>query len=191
MFSITPSHIIEYLYCPRFTFFEEVMRIPEFQEKEYKVQKGREVHEDKAEQNRAYLRRRLGATDKFINPYLSNGLLRGVVDEALALDDGTMAPLDYKFARWEDRLYETYRTQLYCYAWLIEENYQKPVNRGFLVYTRSKNHVVEVPVSRADIASVKTAAEAIRAIIQKNLFPPATKVRKKCDHCTYRNVCPQ
>lgn len=191
MFSITPSHILEYLYCPRFTYFEYVLRIPEYQEKEYKVLKGREVHEEKSEQNRAYLRRRLGAVAKVINPYLCNELLRGEVDEVLTLADGSMAPLDYKFARWEERLYDTYKTQLACYAWLIEANFDKPVHKGFLVYTRSKNHLVEVPISQGDKEQVRAAAEAIRDIIQKNKFPTATKVRKRCEHCTYRNVCPQ
>lgn len=190
-FSITPSQIIEYLYCPRFTYFEYVLQIPQFEEKEYKVKKGRELHDDRSEQNRAYLRRRLGAVDKLINPYLTNELLRGEVDEVLTLGDGSMAPLDYKFARWEERLYDTYRTQLYCYAWLIESNFGKPVHKGFVVYTRSKNHVVEVPIAPEHIEAVKTAARVIQNIIQKNFFPNATKVRKKCEHCTYKNVCPQ
>ncbi|MCY7328453.1 MAG: CRISPR-associated protein Cas4 [Saprospiraceae bacterium] len=191
MFSITPSHIIEYLYCPRFTYFEYVLRVPQFEEKEYKVQKGRELHTERVEQNRDYLRRRIGVVEKQQEVYLTNGLLRGEVDEVLTLQDGTMAPLDYKFAKWEDRLYDTYRTQLLCYAWLIEENFGKAVTRGYLVYTRSKNHLLEVPIRPGDLAEVQVAAAAVRAIIQENMFPAATKVRKRCDHCTYRNVCPQ
>ena len=138
-----------------------------------------------------YLRRRIGVVDKQMEVYLTNGLLRGEVDEVLTLQDGTMAPLDYKFAKWEERLYDTYRTQLLCYAWLIEENFGKAVTRRYLVYTRSKNHLLEVPIRPADVAEVQAAAAAIQAIIQKNMFPPATKMRKRCDHCTYRNVCPQ
>lgn len=190
MFSITPSHILEYLYCPRFTYFEYVLRVPQFQEKEYKVMKGRDVHALKAEQNREYLRRRIGAVEKQVEVYLTNSVLRGEVDEVLTLQDGTMAPLDYKFAKWEERLYDTYRTQLICYAWLIERNFGKAVTRGYLVYTRSKNHLLEVPISREDIASVQLATTGILQIIQKNTFPAATKVRKRCDHCTYRNICP-
>ena len=190
-FSITPSHILAYCYCPRFVYFEFVLRIPEFQEKEFKVMKGREVHDIKSAQNTEYLRRRIGVADKRINQYLTNDLLRGEVDEVLWLNDGTMAPLDYKFARYEGKLYETYRTQLACYAWLIESNYGLPVHRAFLVYTRSKNHLLEVPVSRADVTAVQTAATEIRQIIEKNRYPAATKYRKRCVHCTYRNICTQ
>lgn len=191
MFSITPSHIIQYLYCPRFTFFEYVLRIPQFEEKNHKVMKGREMHELKSGQNVEYLRRRIGVTDKRINQYLTNPWLRGEVDEVLWLSDGTLAPLDYKFARYEGHLYETYRTQLACYAWLIESNYGMPVHRGYLVYTRSNHFLLEVPIGRKELEQVKSAALAIGRIVQKNEYPKATKVRQRCVHCTYRNICPQ
>ena len=131
MISITPSHILEYLFCPRFTYFEYVLGIPQYEEKFYKVLKGREVHEEKARRHTEYLRKRLGVVNKESNVYLTGNRLRGEVDEVLSLEDGTMAPLDYKFAKYEDRLYETYKTQLICYALLIEANYQKPVEKGF------------------------------------------------------------
>lgn len=191
MFSITPSHIIEYLYCPRFTYFEYVLRIPQFEEKNFKVIQGRTMHELKSMQNKEYLRQRIGVREKRLNVYLTNDLLRGEVDEVLFLHDGSAAPLDYKFAKWEGRLYDTYRTQLACYAWLIAENFGVPVTRGYLVYVRSKHHLEEVPISAADIAAVQAAAQGIRDVLQKNHYPAGTKVRKRCVHCTYRNVCTQ
>lgn len=191
MFTITPSHIIEYLYCPRFTYFEYVLRVPQFEEKNFKVMQGRTMHELKSLQNKEYLRQRIGVQDKRLNAYLTNGLLRGEVDEVLFLKDGTAAPLDYKFAKWEERVYDTYRTQLACYAWLIEDNFGVRVTRGYLVYIRSKNHLVEVPIGAEEVAAVRTAAEGIRSVVQKNLYPNGTRVRKKCEHCTYRNICTQ
>ena len=189
MLSITPSHIIQYLYCPRFTYFEYVLRIPQFEDKHYKVLQGRNMHELKTVQNKEYLRKRIGARDKHVNVYLTNCLLRGEVDEVLFLADGTAAPLDYKFAKWEERLYETYRTQLICYAWLIEENFKMSVTRGYLVYVRSKNHLEEVQITSEDIRTVRLAARGILEIVQKNYYPDGTKVRKRCEHCTYRNIC--
>lgn len=129
--SITPSHIIEYLYCPRFIYYEHVLRIPQFEDRHYKVEKGRNLHDMKLERNKDYLRKRVGAIDKHIDQYLTNELLRGVIDEVLVLNDGTMAPLDYKFAKFEERIYNTYRTQLECYAVLIEDNFQRRVDKGF------------------------------------------------------------
>lgn len=151
--------------------------------------KGRELHDEKLERNKDYLRKRIGAVEKYQEQYLTNELLRGQVDEVLLLQDGTMAPLDYKFAHYDDKIYNTYKTQLYCYAWLIEENFGKKVNKGYLVYVRSKNHLVEVEIAQEDKAKVQQCARAIAGIIVKNLFPAATKSKRRCLSCTYQNIC--
>jgi len=187
--SVTPSHIIEYLYCPRFTYFEYVLCIPQFEERHYKVQKGRNIHDLKMVRNKDYLRKKIGAIDKYSDQYLTNGQLRGKVDEVHLLLDESMAPLDYKFAQFKERIYDTYKTQLYCYAVLIEENFQKEVNKGFLVYVRSANKLVEVPISQSDKDEVRTVVGEVAEIISENFFPKATKYKKRCLTCTYRNIC--
>lgn len=187
--SVTPSHIIEYLYCPRFTYYEYVLCIPQYEERHYKVEKGRQVHDQKLEINKDYLRKRIGVVEKYTDQYLTNELLRGKVDEVLLLNDGSMAPLDYKFAIFEDRIYETYRTQLECYAVLIEENFQKEVNEGFLVYTRSSNKLVEVEIGEGAKMDIKRICQEINEVILQNYFPKATKYKQRCLGCTYRNIC--
>jgi CRISPR-associated exonuclease Cas4 len=187
--TLTPSHIIEYLYCPRFTYFEYVLGIPQHEEKYYKVIKGREIHDEKLEQNKNYLRKKIGVVNKYIDQYLTNPWLRGKIDEVLELSNGTMAPLDYKFAEHKNKVYETYKTQQYCYATLIEENFNMPVNKGFIVYVRSKHYLEEVPISSENKYEIKQCAEAIWKIIDSNFFPTATKYKKRCVDCTYRNIC--
>lgn len=187
--TMTPSHIIQYLYCKRFTYFEHVLKIPQFEEKHYKVLKGRETHEQKATQNIGYLRKRLGVIDKKINQYLTNDLLRGEVDEILTFKDGTMAALDYKFAEYKNRIYDTYKTQLYCYAWLIEDNFKVKVNKGFLVYTRSNNKLIEIPITEKHKNKVKSCANEINSIILGNRFPKGTTYKSRCAGCSYRNIC--
>ncbi len=187
--SVTPSHIIEYLYCPRFTYFEYVAGIPQYEERKYKVMKGRDIHELKMIRNKEYLRKRIGAVDKYEDRYLTNDILRGKIDEVLLLNDGTMAPLDYKFAKYNDKIYETYLTQLHCYALLIEDNFSKKVKRGFLVYVRSKNKLIEVNITDTNISKVQETAKAVINIIENNYYPKATKYKKRCVTCTYRNIC--
>ena len=189
MISITPSHIIEYLFCPRYTYFEYVLDIPQYEEKFYKVMKGREIHDQKLERNKNYLRRKIGAVDKHLDQYLTNSWLRGKIDEVLELADGSMAPLDYKFAEFKNRLFETYKIQQYCYACLIEDNFKRPVNKGFIVYVRSKHKVLEVPISSVMKDEIRNHAEKISKIIEGNYYPKATKYKRRCIDCTYRNIC--
>lgn len=53
--SITPSDIIQYLYCPRFTYFERVLRVPQNEEQYSTVLRGRELHNNRLKQNKRVL----------------------------------------------------------------------------------------------------------------------------------------
>lgn len=189
MTSFYPSQIIEYLYCPRYTFYEYVLRIPQNEEKFYKVMRGRELHDEKLERNKDYLRKKIGVKEKWLDQYLGMEGLRGKIDEVLRLEDGSFAPLDYKFAQWKDKVYETYKQQLYCYAVLIEANFDVVVNRGFLVYTRSRHKVIEIDITPSDKEVIQKSMQKMLEIIQGNKYPKATKYKKRCLNCTYRNIC--
>lgn len=151
--------------------------------------RGREVHEQKARQHTEYLRKRLGVKSKRMNVYLTGAGLRGEVDEVLFLDKQMAAPLDYKFARYDERVYETYKTQLICYALLIEANFDISVEKGYLVYTRSKNKLVEIGITDQDRIKTQKHIRSVFEIIQQNHYPKATKYKKRCVNCTYRNIC--
>jgi len=189
MVSLTPSHIIQYLYCPRYIYFEYVLGIPQFEEKYYLAMKGREIHDEKLQQNKDYFRKRLGVQEKHVDQYLTNNCLRGRLDEVLLLGDGTMAPLEYKFAHYEEKIYATYMTQLQCYALLIEHNFDKKVNRGFLVFVRSSNKLVEIEISEHSKENVRHCSMEIANIIDKNFYPKSTANKIKCLTCTYKNIC--
>lgn len=128
--------------------------------------------------------------DKWLDQYLGMNGLRGRLDEVLRLKDGTYAPLDYKFAEWKNRVFETYRQQLVCYALLIEHNFVgAKVNKGILIYTRSKNKLVEIEINEKDKSAIKKSISEMDEIIGANKFPKATIFKKRCLNCTYRNIC--
>ena len=189
--SITPSEVLEYLFCPRFIYFMNCLGIPQHEEGRYKVQRGREVHQERGGVNQEYLRKKVGCVEKELSVYLSSprNHIRGVVDEVLKLKDGSYAPLDYKFAQFKDRPFKTYRTQLVLYALLIQENYNAEVIRGFIVYTRSRNYLKEVIFSDKDFHRSVEIVEEILTIIQGGIFPRKTRDRIKCVDCCYRNIC--
>ena len=57
---ITPSEVLEHVFCPRFTWFMNVQHIDQHEDTRFKVLKGREVHQRRATANRDYLRRKIG-----------------------------------------------------------------------------------------------------------------------------------
>jgi CRISPR-associated exonuclease Cas4 len=188
---ITPSEIIEHLYCPRFTYFMNCLNIPQHEELRYKVLKGRELHERREKTNTDYLRKRLGVVDKEVSVYIASRLLgvRGIVDEVLHLSDNTLAPLDYKYTEYSDFTFQTHKTQSALYALLIMENYKKPVKKGFICYTRGSNRVKEIIYTEKDFWYAKSVVREIFDVIMKGFFPAKAKSRNKCIDCCYRNIC--
>jgi len=189
--TITPSEVLEYLFCPRYIYFMNVLGISQQEAKRFKVVQGRQVHRQKQIRNRAYLRKKLGVVKREFEVYLSAPRyhLRGQVDEVLTLADGSLAPLDYKFAEWKNRLYAGYRMQLVLYGLLLRENYGKPVQRGFLVYTRSQNLVVPVEIATKDFEKAIDILAAILDISRTGFLPRRTPHKSRCVDCCYRNIC--
>lgn len=187
---ITPSDIIEFLYCKRFIYFMKCLGIPQNEDKRYKVQLGRNLHEKKGGANKDYLRKRIGTVRKLVEvPLISEKLkLKGRVDEVNFMEDGGAAPLDYKFAEYKEYTFKTYKTQMVLYSLMIEEMFGASVIRAFLAYCRGRHKLIELQIT----AEMKS--EAVKVIeeygkVLRGYYPTATRDRKKCPDCCYRNIC--
>jgi CRISPR-associated exonuclease Cas4 len=115
--------------------------------------------------------------------------MRGIVDEVLFLDDGTAAPLDYKYAEYKERTFKNHKYQLTFYGRLITEHFQVPVTRGFIVYTRSRNKLMEVPITERMSSNLDSIMRDLADVVQKGVYPEPTKYRARCGDCCYRNIC--
>jgi len=188
---INPSEVIEYLYCPRFIYYMKVLMVAQHEHRRMLVNKGRNIHNLKLVRNKDYLRKRIGAIDKRQDVYLTSRKLHlvGRVDEVLFLENKKAAPLDYKFAFWDDRIYKTLKIQQVLYALLIEENFDLTVENAYLVYVRSKNKVVELKITDKLKFEAMKIIDEIFDIVQLNYYPKGTKTKSKCSDCTYRNLC--
>jgi CRISPR-associated exonuclease Cas4 len=187
---LTPSDILEHLFCGRFTYFERHLALPEFQERREKVRRGRALHQVREATNRAYLRKRLGVVDKRIDVSLASPRhhLRGRLDELLFFADGSAGPLDYKFARDPGRVYATLRLQSAIYALLIHETFGIPVRRGYIVYTRSQNRVVELTYDPSDFQRIGRTVREIVSVITRGHLPRRAPA-SHCADCCYRLIC--
>jgi CRISPR-associated exonuclease Cas4 len=189
-YSLTATHLLEYLFCPRFTYFEYVLDIPQHEEKRFKVEVGRTIHERARKINPDYLRKKIGVREKKMDVYLAGSRgIRGIVDEILFLDDDTAAPLDYKYAEYKDRTFKNHRFQLVFYSQLIKDNFHVPVKRGFIVYTRSKNKLVEVPIRDTDFDELDKIITGLIDVIVRCKYPKPTRYKQRCPDCCYGNVC--
>ena len=188
---LTPSEVVEHIWCPRFTYFMNVLMIPQFEDRRYKVLKGREVHKRREKENRDYLRKKIGVVNKEQAVYLASPKVRvrGIVDEVLFLDDGTMAPLDFKYTEYKERAFRTHAIQVTLYGLLIEEVYQAEVTRGYVAYIRGGSKVLEVPLSDEIREATDQILDDIFAIIHTGKLPRKTANRNHCVDCCYKNIC--
>jgi CRISPR-associated exonuclease Cas4 len=188
---ITPWEVIQHVFCPRFTWFMNVQQIPQHEDTRYKVLKGREVHLHRETENKGYLRRKIGVVKREDEVYLASPKLRlrGRVDEVLWLNDGTMAPLDFKFTEAREQAFKTHRIQVLLYALLVRETYHQPVTRGYVAYIRGGSKLLEVPLREHDEAEMTSLIDEIFAIIDLGRLPRRTPHRVRCQDCCYRNIC--
>lgn len=188
---ITVSDVIEYMFCPRFIYFMYCLAIPQHEEHRFKVIKGRNVHASKAKLDKDYLRKKLGVVEKDVDVYLSSEKyhIKGIVDEVLFLNDGSAAPLDYKFAEYKNKLFQTYKTQITLYGLMINEVYEIKVDKGFICYKRSNNLIKIINIQKEDYEKAAEKINDVLKIIQNGYYPKKTKYRNKCIDCCYRNIC--
>ena len=168
-----------------------VLKVSQHEHRRKLVNKGRNLHDLKLVRNKDYIRSRIGVIDKQQEVYLTSRKMHlvGKIDEVLFLKDNFAAPLDYKFAFWEEKIYKTLKTQQTLYALMIEENFEKTVNKAYLVYVRSKNKLVELEITDKMKYDALKIVDDLFEIIEFNYFPKSTKVKSKCNDCTYRNLC--
>ena len=188
---VTPSEVMEYLYCPRFIYFMNCLVIDQYEEQHYKILKGREMHEERRRANPDYVRKKLGCVSRDVDVYMSSERyhLKGKVDEVLCLSDGSLAPMDYKYAEYKQGVYRTHRFQSLLYALLIRDTYRCDVKRGYICYMRSKNVVKEIEFAERDFGPAIAVLNEIVRIVQTGFFPKRTSYSVRCVDCCYRNIC--
>ncbi len=188
---ITPTEILEYHFCPRFIYFMNVLKIPQNEDRRYKVQKGCEIHEKRLQQNKDYLWKKIGAISRQSNVYLISEKyhLRGIIDEVVTLNDNTLAPIDYKYAIYPGYVYKSHKTQIQCYCMLIEDVFAKSVNEGYIFYIRDGNKQEKVSFTESSKKKILNDVDAILEIIHREKIPKPTAVRARCVDCTYKNIC--
>ncbi|MEA3222089.1 MAG: Dna2/Cas4 domain-containing protein, partial [Thermodesulfobacteriota bacterium] len=68
-------------------------------------------------------------------------------------------------------------------------HFQVPVNKGYIVYTRSRNKLVDVSITRQMYFELDKIINDLLNVVQKGVYPKPTKYKARCSDCCYRNIC--
>jgi len=177
----------QFEYCPRIVFYNTVM--PVERKVTVKMERGKEeeVRLDSLESRRTLRRYQLGTGEKRFHVGLESARLGliGKLDLLIVSPKG-LFPVDFKYTR--GRPHSNHVVQLAGYALLVEENFQAPVETGF-IYLAPVHRVVAVALTRQLKEQTLQRLAEIRAMISDGMLPSATPVRPRCDECEFRNFC--
>lgn len=191
VFNITATMMMEFIYCKRIPYFSKNLFIPSNSANNYKVREGKRIHKERAQTQGDYLRKKIGVINKKVDDYLfsSKYKISGKVDEVLFLNNGQAAALDYKYSMFKGKVADSFKLQILFYSILIEENYNFPVNKGYIVYIRSNNRLEEIELIDEDYSNFFNAYEGLSNIIHNNIFPEQTAYSIRCEECSFRKIC--
>lgn len=181
------NDIKQHFYCPRIVFYQYSM--PVQKKATWKMEQGKVAEEkiDRLEQRRKLSAYKLAEGKRQFHVWLSSERLgiTGKLDLLIDSPEG-LFPVDFKLTSGAPR--RNHLFQLCGYALLVEDCYQRPVNKGF-VYLIPKNDAVVFDMTAELKAETRQVLDEIRATIDHERMPPPTPFRNHCTDCEYRNFC--
>lgn len=182
---ITAADVMNYEYCPRIVYFTRVLRLP--QTKSAKQKKGLEKDFSfKKDTNRNKIIKGKSYNSNLIRKYnlsLETDEFATKVDCLMINEQSKEAyPLQLKYSKKPKcNFYRTMKLQLMFEAMLIEKVLGYKVPYGYIKYVLSGELV---KVSLQDKAELFEVIEKIKNILQNEIYPPATKYKKRLvDNC--------
>ncbi len=179
--------IYDYCYCNRTVYFKYIM--PVEKEPTPKMAIGQEFHKTAEEllKKRKITKYTKGeecikTTGK--NLYSEKYDMSGTADIILEFEK-ICIPIEQKFTN--NFLSEGNILQLSAYGLIIEEEYGKNVEKGFIEILHSEK-LYEINI-KENFRKVEEIIKEIKKIIEDEMFPERNGSRKKCSDCEYRRFC--
>jgi CRISPR-associated exonuclease Cas4 len=184
---IRVSDLRQYHYCPRVVYYQYVM--PVDHKATYKMEKGKSAQEEieVLERRRKLKSYGLAEGERLFGQWIKSNKLGLTGKPDLVIRTAAeIYPVDFKYTR--DRPRRNHLYQLGGYALILEEQFQRPVKKGFIYLIPQKDAVVFSLTGELKQDCLKMVRE-IREMIRNESFPPAPARRAKCTDCEYQNYC--
>lgn len=187
--TLTVTDLKQYIYCPRIMYYMRCL--PDIRPVTTKMEEGILAHEvaEVREQRRQLKQYGFATGERHYDVALYSTTLRltAVVDMVIIHPDGksVAVPVDYKLSALAG---EHFRTQLGCYALMVEEEFGLPVPYGF-IYLTEERRVEKVMFSAASRVTVRELLTEMRSVIEQEAMPEPTTRSARCINCEFRRFC--
>jgi len=185
---LTITNAVEHAFCPKFTYYELVLKLKQYEEKRGTVLAGREFHNRHASTNKNYIPKGIeGGKTIELQMFSKIHSFVGKVDTVIETPTEIII-IERKYSDHVE-VGPTLKTQLGLMAILIEENLNKKVNKAIIVFDRAKRLEVTFEITSDVRQFALSVLEATREVITTGVAPPSFFDRR-CVNCCYRKVCP-
>ena len=186
--TLNVTDIVEYAFCPKFTYFINILGLSQFEQKRGTVSAGRKLHNKYEKNNLQYLPQGLVGKKITAHNYFSKQYdLSGKIDEAVESDDEVIL-IERKYTD-NHNVYPALRIQLGLLSILIEENLHKPVLKAIVIFSKTKRKIIHVSIDDSiRDESLKMLNDVKNTI--KNELMPESNFDNRCLNCTFRRICP-
>ena len=190
--------IMDYMYCPRIIYYENIAEVSQNKGNDFKdMEEKRQIRKDGV--NRKWIWEQLRVKKESINILSEynkfNVLLRsrknhfyGVVDEILFLKDETVVPLYYYNSKFDGRNNEEYKYKMAMYSMLIEENYNVESKKGYILFLDGIL-LKKFEYNSKDFEKIEKCAAETLKIIELEKYPIEVEGGIKCRDCYYKKIC--
>jgi CRISPR-associated exonuclease Cas4 len=183
----TVTDLKQYSYCPRVFYYEQCL--PHLRPRTHKMDIGRDEHEQEQERAGRRTLRQYGVITgrrEFEVVVESAELrLRGMIDEVVFGDDGSVFPVDYKLA---SGVSTNHRLQLTAYAMLLEKKTGIVVHEGY-IYLIGKRSMTRVSITAGLREQIGGLLGAMFETLLRERMPDPVSVRARCAVCEFRRFC--
>jgi len=185
---LTVTNAVEHAFCPRFTYFQLVLRIEQREGKRGTVQSGRAFHSRHSSTNKSYkIKQFYGIKQTELLLYSKKYSFSGKIDEAIEADDQILI-IERKYSDYIV-VGSTLKTQLGLLAILAEENTGKKVKQAIIVFDKKERIEVQVNITEKTKQNALLMLKKTSHTIETGNMP-YSKHDNRCLNCCYRKICP-
>jgi len=185
---LSVTTVVENVFCPRFTYFGEVLGLDQYEQKRGCVANGRQYHHTSERQNKNYVPSSLnGKKITSLKLYSKKYDLVGIVDHAIETGDCIII-IERKYSDF-GKIYDTLKVQLGLLSILLEENLSKPVKFAYVIFGKDGKHIqIKIEITEDLCKFALDMMRKTKQIISSGIIPES-KYDNRCNDCCFRKIC--
>lgn len=186
--TLTVTDVVEYSFCPKFTYFINVLGLNQYEHKRGTVAAGRKLHQLHEKNNLNYIPHTNKGKKIVARKFYSEKFdLSGKIDEAIETDDEIIL-IERKYSDICE-ISDTLLVQLGLLSILIEENLGKPVKKAIVIFNKTKRKQISVVIDNVVKNNSLEILAKTKKVIQMGIMPDAD-FDNRCLNCCFRKICP-